>query len=163
MSFQTDSMIPIGSLQPSSNNFPAVNENQSQHQQQQLNQQASYPGLPHAPTAMQAKDMAPQTQQENQSPLNPALMTQAHHHQQQQPGRPDPFGGTPFLPPPPKSNRSGTQGRYHFPSNVASSAADQQMVAAVGLGEDRYAVFEALSGGQPNQGEWQIIACIGFS
>ena len=144
MSFQTDSMIPIGSLQPSSNNFPAVNENQ----------QASYPGLPHAPTAMQAKDMAPQTQQENQSPLNPALMTQAHL--QQQPGRPDPFGGTPFLPPPPKSNRSGTQGRYHFPS--ASSAADQQMVAAVGLGEDRYAVFEALSGGQPNQGEWLVLA-----
>ena len=147
MSFQTDSMIPIGSLQPSSNNFPAVNENQSQ--QQQLNQQA-YPGLPHAPTAMQAKDMAPQ--QENQSPLNPALLGNQAHHQQ----RPDPFGGTPFLPPPPKSNRSGTQGRYHFPP------ADQQMVAASVGGEDRYAVFEALSGGQQNQGEWQIIG-IGFS
>ena len=148
MSFQTDSMIPIGSLQPSSNNFPAVNENQSQ--QQQLNQQA-YPGLPHAPTAMQAKDLAPQ-QQENQSPLNPALLGNQAHHQQ----RPDPFGGTPFLPPPPKSNRSGTQGRYHFPP------ADQQMVAAAVGGEDRYAVFEALSGGQQNQGEWQIIG-IGFS
>ena len=147
MSFQTDSMIPIGSLQPSSNNFPAVNENESQ--QQQLNQQA-YPGLPHAPTAMQAKDMAPQ--QENQSPLNPALLGNQAHHQQ----RPDPFGGTPFLPPPPKSNRSGTQGRYHFPP------ADQQMVAASVGGEDRYAVFEALSGGQQNQGEWQIIG-IGFS
>ena len=147
MSFQTDSMIPIGSLQPSSNNFPAVNENQSQ--QQQLNQQA-YPGLPHAPTAMQAKDLAPQ--QENQSPLNPALLGNQAHHQQ----RPDPFGGTPFLPPPPKSNRSGTQGRYHY------LPADQQMVAASVGGEDRYAVFEALSGGQQNQGEWQIIG-IGFS
>ena len=140
MSFQTDSMIPIGSLQPSSNNFPGTNE-------PPMNQQP-YPGLPHAPTAMQAKDLAP-TQQE--SPLNPAMMAQAQAPPAQQPlaGRPDPFGGTPFLPPPPSSKTTrggGGQARYHFPP----SAAEQQMVVS---GEDRYAVFEALSGGQQNQGE----------
>ena len=145
MSFQTDSMIPIGSLQPSSNNFP--NEGQ-------MNQQP-YPGLPHAPTAMQAKELAP-SQQETQLPLNPALMTQAQPQQQQQQqlsGRPDPFGGTPFLPPPPssKTNRAGgSQGRYQFPP----SNAEQQMASGgYGGGEDRYAVFEALSGGQQSQGQ----------
>ena len=116
-------MIPIGSLQPSSRNFPATsaNENplensnnqhhpghlhqQQHHLQQQLHQQ-NYPGLPHAPTAQQAKDLGPTTtSEENQ--LNPILMASQQApimHPPQQ--RHDPFGATPFLPPPPsKSNR----------------------------------------------------------
>ena len=131
MSFQTDSMIPIGSLQPSSNSFPA-------------NEQMNYPGLPHAPTVQQAQALGPVTT-EVQSPINPALMTQAPQPILQQ-QRPDPFGATPFLPPPPSSHKSGrgSQGRYAFPPSGN---------AAMINNEDRYAAFEALAsngfGGPP--------------
>lgn len=126
MSFQTDSMIPIGSLQPSSN-FPTSSSNDHPHQSSVNHHQnhQPYPGLPHAPTATQVKDIG--TASEAQSPINPALMTQAPILQ-----RHDPFGATPFLPPPPsKTNR----GRYHFPPGPEQSSSD-----------DRYAAFESLSG-----------------
>ena len=131
MSFQTDSMIPIGSLQPSSNSFPTGGSgNESGHHH-------PYPGLPHAPTMQQAKDLGPVS---SESPMNPALvMSQAAPMMQ----RPDPFGATPFLPPPPassKSNRAGAggQGRYQFPPEIQQSLASN--------GEDRYAAFEFLAG-----------------
>jgi hypothetical protein len=140
MSFQTDSMIPIGSLQPSSNNFPTSNDQVNQQQQQQ--QQQSYAGLPHAPTAQQAKHLGPVVPSEAQSPINPALMTQAPAPIPQQ-QRPDPFGATPFLPPPPSKSKQGHQGRYAFPPG------DQQQGMKIGGGsihnDDKYAAFEFLA------------------
>ncbi len=153
MSFQTDSMIPIGSLQPSSNNFPSGVQQQPQHQQQPESQQQpgpgpaataianSYPGLPHAPTAKQAGELGPVPS--TQAPLNPALLAQAA------PARKDQFGATPFLPPPPASktsnNRSGS-GRYGLPPGPGEPAA----APGSGLGSsgintaDRYAAFESI-------------------
>ena len=75
-------MIPIGSLQPSSNNFPGCNEavNNTMHQQLPA-AAASYAGLPHAPTIQQVKDLG-HVNPQPQSPINPALM-QAQTNQQQ--------------------------------------------------------------------------------
>ena len=83
MSFQTDSMIPIGSLQPSSNSFPP-NDQGMLDPGSRIQGQHSYPGLPHAPTMQQAKDLGPTVSTDPQSPINPALvMSQAPMLQQQ--------------------------------------------------------------------------------
>ena len=78
-------MIPIGSLQPSSNNFPGCNEavNNTMHQQLPA-AAASYAGLPHAPTIQQVKDLGQPVNPEPQSPINPALMAQPNQQQQMQ-------------------------------------------------------------------------------
>lgn len=142
-SFPTDNMIPIGSLQPSSSNFP-------QNADPNMFGQQAYPGLPHAPTAEQAQKLGPVTT-EQQSPINPALMTQPVMHQRT--AVPDRFGATPFLPPPPsshKSSRSGSQGRYQFPPEQQQQAAAALQVQA----DDRYAAFEIFQsngfGGGPS-------------
>ena len=161
LSFQTDSMIPIGSLQPTNRNFPAPNatitdnnamnavELSNNHHQQQhhqgMHQQPTYPGLPHAPTAQQMKDLGPIPTTEES--LNPILLNSQPHvmqqQQQQQPPRNDPFGQTPFLPPPPsKSNRGASgaagQGRYGFIEQPNANAANKD------FGNDKYAAFGLL-------------------
>ena len=80
-------MIPIGSLQPSSNNFPGCNEavNNTMHQQLPA-AAASYAGLPHAPTIQQVKDLG-HVNPQPQSPINPALMQAQTNQQQLQVGR----------------------------------------------------------------------------
>ena len=81
-------MIPIGSLQPSSNNFPGCNEavNNTMHQQlpaaAAVTAAASYAGLPHAPTMQQVKDLG-HVNPQPQSPINPALMAQTNQQQLQ--------------------------------------------------------------------------------
>ena len=64
----------------------------------------------------------------------------------------DPFGATPFLPPPPASSKShrGSQGRYQFPPATAPGTEQQQTGVpshappTQGSDIDRYAVFDSL-------------------
>ena len=79
-------MIPIGSLQPSSNNFPGCNEAVNNTMHQQLPAAASYAGLPHAPTIQQVKDLG-HVNPQPQSPINPALMQAQTNQQQLQVGK----------------------------------------------------------------------------
>ena len=172
MSFQTDSMIPIGSLQPSSNSFPGSDAavESAEAPTNNMHPQPGYQGLPHAPTMHQSKDLGPVTT-DAQSPINPVLMAQAPQPVMQQ-QRTDPFGATPFLPPPPASSKSGrgTLGRYQFPQGQEQQANNP---AAGGMGQmsidDRYAAFEFLASSsngfgpprnapQQSQGEfWSIL------
>ncbi len=155
MSFQTDSMIPIGSLQPSSNTFPAGQEGQQQQLQQQqpvTTAPSSYPGLPHAPTAQQAQELGPVTTPAQPQQLNPALLAQA-------PVRKDPFGATPFLPPPPgvkTSHRQGSAGRYQAPPGPDANNVGLPNVV---FGNDRYAAFDSIASSagqqQPQQQQQQ--------
>ena len=66
----------------------------------------------------------------------------------------DPFGATPFLPPPPASSKShrGSQGRYQFPPATAPGTEQPQQTGVPshapptqgGSDVDRYAVFDSL-------------------
>ena len=76
----------------------------------------------------------------------------------------DPFGATPFLPPPPASSKSnrGSQGRYQFPPATVPGTTEQQQQQQPGIPQpqgpsqgndvDRYAVFDSLLASSSSNG-----------
>ena len=69
----------------------------------------------------------------------------------------DPFGATPFLPPPPSKSNRGSQGRYQFPPATAPGTEQQQagipsQAPNQGNEVDRYAVFDSLLASSSSNG-----------